>query len=248
MAITHTFPDGTVWEFVTETAKRMCVLEGRFGGACEDIVCQWCKHMKIKPSAGFCEKFKDKPNDVYFYSAPCEKFEDNGSGKCFSRDVLAEDLPQDAEIRKALIERLRKDFGNEVAIVGNQAIHVGRMGVYAANVYAEPARLLLPAHECLDSGNLGEHALDAIANASPLLRDAWNAYGPHELWALAKDGGLEEFKLMPFICYAPSVVRPRAKCVALGRRMGTRVHWALVSPAENHLLAEYAGSTAAIGG
>lgn len=251
MAITHTFSDGTVWEFVTETEKRMCVLEGDWKSPNEDIVCQWCRHafaFSKNAKAWRCGKYPEGKPGAVDDSAPCEKFEDNGSGKRFSRDVLAEELPQDAEIRKALIERLRKDFGNEVAIVGNQAFHVGRMGVYAANVYAEAARLSLPAHERLDSGNLGEHALGAIANASPLLREAWNAYGPHELWALAKEGNLEEFKLMPFICYAPSVVKPRAKGVALGRRMGTRVHWALVTPSGNHLLAEYAGSTPAIGG
>lgn len=68
------------------------------------------------------------------------------------------------------------------------------------------------------------------------------------LWILAKEGNLEEFKLMPFICYAPSVVKPRAKGVALGRRMGTRVHWAFVYPEGRHLNAEYAGSTPAVGG
>ena len=246
MAITHTFKDGTVWEFINETQRRMCVLDlEAFAEPNDDLVCRWCRYART-----FCNNVKawrcgaypeGKPYAVDF-SAPCEKFEDDGSGKRFSKDVLAENLPKDAEIRKALIERLRKDFGNEVAIVGNQAIHVGRMGVYAANIYSGPGNYF-PDHLRIDSGNLGIRVLDEIANASTLLREAWN--WKKMLWILAKDGNLEEFKLMPFICYAPSQVKAREKSVALGRRIGDRVHWAFVYPEGRHLNAEYAGSTPA---
>ena len=248
MAITHTFKDGTVWEFVNETQRRMCVLDPEaFAEPNDDLVCRWCRYARA-----FCNNVKawrcgaypeGKPYAVDF-SAPCEKFEDDGSGKRFSKDVLAENLPKDAEIRKALIERLRKDFGNEVAIVGNQAIHVGRMGVYAANIYTRAASLLLPSDERVDSGNLGVRVLDEIANASPILREAWN--WKKMLCILAKEGNLEEFKLMPFICYAPSQVKAREKSVALGKRIGDRVHWAILVPEDGRtVLAEYAGSTPA---
>lgn len=249
MAITHTFKDGTVWEFVNETQRRMCALDpDAWKSPNDDIVCQWCRHafaFHKNVKAWRCGKYPEGKPGAVNESAPCEKFEDDGSGKRFSKDVLAENLPKDEGIRKALIERLRKDFGNEVAIVGDQAIHVGRMGIYAANIYSGPGRYF-PQHLRIDSGNLGIRVLDEIANASPLLREAWN--WKKMLWILAKEGNLEEFKLMPFICYAPSVVKPRAKGVALGRRMGTRVHWAFVYPEGRHLNAEYAGSTPAIGG
>lgn len=249
MAITHTFKDGTVWEFVNETQRRMCALDpDAWKSPNDDIVCQWCRHafaFHKNVKAWRCGKYPEGKPGAVNESAPCEKFEDDGSGKRFSKDVLAENLPKDEGIRKALIERLRKDFGNEVAIVGDQAIHVGRMGIYAANIYSGPGRYF-PQHLRIDSGNLGIRVLDEIANASPLLREAWN--WKKMLWILAKEGNLEEFKLMPFICYAPSVVKPRAKGVALGRRMGTRVHWAFVYPEGRHLNAEYAGSTPAVGG
>lgn len=249
MAITHTFKDGTVWEFVNETQRRMCALDpDAWKSPNDDIVCQWCRHafaFHKNVKAWRCGKYPEGKPGAVNESAPCEKFEDDGSGKRFSKDVLAENLPKDEGIRKALIERLRKDFGNEVAIVGDQAIHVGRMGIYAANIYSGPGRYF-PQHLRIDSGNLGIRVLDEIANASTLLREAWN--WKKMLWILAKEGNLEEFKLMPFICYAPSVVKPRAKGVALGRRMGTRVHWAFVYPEGRHLNAEYAGSTPAIGG
>lgn len=246
MAITHTFKDGTVWEFVNETQRRMCVLDPEaFAEPNDDLVCRWCRYARA-----FCNNVKawrcgaypeGKPYAVDF-SAPCEKFEDDGSGKRFSKDVLAENLPKDEGIRKALIERLRKDFGNEVAIVGDQAIHVGRMGIYAANIYSGPGNYF-PDHLRIDSGNLGIRVLDEIANASPLLREAWN--WKKMLCILAKEGNLEEFKLMPFICYAPSQVKAREKSVALGKRIGDRVHWALVYPKGRHLNAEYAGSNPA---
>ncbi len=244
--ITHKFPDGTVLEFLNETQRRMCVLDpDAWKSPNDDIVCQWCRHafaFHKNAKAWRCGKYPEGKPGAVNESAPCEKFEDDGSGKRFSKDVLAENLPKDAEIRKALIERLRKDFGNEVAIVGDQAIHVGRMGIYAANIYSGPGRYF-PQHLRIDSGNLGIRVLDEIANASTLLREAWN--WKKMLWILAKDGNLEEFKLMPFICYAPSQVKAREKSVALGRRIGDRVHWALVYPKGRHLNAEYAGSTPA---
>ena len=248
MAITHTFKDGTVWEFVNETQRRMCVLDPEaFAEPNYDLVCRWCRYARA-----FCNNVKawrcgaypeGKPYAVDF-SAPCEKFEDDGSGKRFSRDVLAENLPKNAEIRKALIERLRKDFGNEVAIVGDQAIHVGRMGVYAANIYSGPGRYF-PQHLRIDSGNLGNRVIDEIVRLSKLLKSAWDEFDRHELWILAKEGNLEEFKLTPFICYAPSQVKAREKSVALGKRIGDRVHWALLTPDHPVVLAEYAGSTPA---
>ncbi len=244
--ITHKLPDGTVLEFLNETQRRMCVLDpDAWKSPNDDIVCQWCRHafaFHKNAKAWRCGKYPEGKPGAVNESAPCEKFEDDGSGKRFSKDVLAENLPKDAEIRKALIERLRKDFGNEVAIVGDQAIHVGRMGIYAANIYSGPGRYF-PQHLRIDSGNLGIRVLDEIANASTLLREAWN--WKKMLWILAKDGNLEEFKLMPFICYAPSQVKAREKSVALGRRIGDRVHWALVYPKGRHLNAEYAGSTPA---
>lgn len=246
MAITHTYPDGTVLEFVNESQMRMCGLDPEaWKSPNDDIVCQWCRHafaFHKSAKAWRCGAYpKGKPNAVDD-SAPCEKFEDGGSGKKFSRDVIAENLPQDPEIRKALIERLRKDFGNEIAIVGDQALYLGRMGVYAANIYSGPGRYF-PQHIQLDSGNLGVRVLDEIARASKLLRKAWT--WKNLLWVLAKKGNLEEFKLMPFICYAPSQVKAREKSVALGRRIGDRVHWAFVYPEGRHLNAEYAGSTPA---
>ena len=244
--ITHKLPDGTVLEFLNETQRRMCVLDpDAWKSPNDDIVCQWCRHafaFHKNAKAWRCGKYPEGKPGAVNESAPCEKFEDDGSGKRFSKDVLAENLPKDAEIRKALIERLRKDFGNEVAIVGDQAIHVGRMGIYAANIYSGPGRYF-PQHLRIDSGNLGIRVLDEIANASTLLREAWN--WKKMLWILAKDGNLEEFKLMPFICYAPSQVKAREKSVALGRRIGDRVHWALVYPKGRHLNAEYAGATPA---
>ena len=246
MMITHKLPDGTVLEFLNETQRRMCVLDpDAWKSPNDDIVCQWCRHafaFHKNAKAWRCGKYPEGKPGAVNESAPCEKFEDNGSGKRFSKDVLAENLPKDEGIRKALIERLRKDFGNEVAIVGDQAIHVGRMGIYAANIYSGPGRYF-PQHLRIDSGNLGIRVLDEIANASTLLREAWN--WKKMLWILAKDGNLEEFKLMPFICYAPSQVKAREKSVALGRRIGDRVHWAFVYPEGRHLNAEYAGSTPA---
>ena len=234
--LTHTFPDGTTWTFVSETAKRMCVLEGDGIGNCKDIVCQWCKHMKMKPEAGFCARYEDKPSDVYFWSAPCEKFEDNGFGKAFSRNVLAETLPKDPQIRKTLVEQLRKEFGHAVAVVGDQIFHLGRMGVYAANIYKWWIRPI-------ESGNLGNHVLDEIANASPSIRDAWNCETNPKVLEIDRDKiGLEEFKLMPFICYAPSQVKQRANGVALGKKIGNRTHWALLTNGKTHVDAEYIGS------
>ena len=241
--LTHTFPDGTTWTFVSETAKRMCVLEGDGIGNCKDIVCQWCKHMKMKPEAGFCARYEDKPSDVYFWSAPCEKFEDNGFGKAFSRNVLAETLPKDPQIRKTLVEQLRKEFGHAVAVVGDQIFHLGRMGVYANNAYGkDPAQKDWFSYERLDSGNLGTHVLGEICNANPILKDAWNFREHPRIYVLAKHGGREEFKLMPFICYAPSQVKQRANGVALGKKIGNRTHWAILTRDGMCIHAEYAGS------
>ena len=246
--ITHKLPDGTVLEFLNETQRRMCVLDpDAWKSPNDDIVCQWCRHafaFHKNAKAWRCGKYPEGKPGAVNESAPCEKFEDNGSEKRFSRDVLAENLPKDAEIRKALIERLRKDFGHEVTIVGDQAIHVGRMGVYAANIYSGPGRYF-PQHLRIDSGNLGNRVIDEIVRSSKLLKFAWDEFDRHELWILAKEGNLEEFKLMPFICYAPSQVKAREKSVALGRRIGDRVHWALLTPDHPVVLAEYAGSTPA---
>lgn len=240
MAITHTYSDGRTVEFVTDTAMRMHVLDFEGKRANDDIVCQWCKHafaFSKSPKCWRCGKYPDgKPNEVD-ESAPCEKFEDNGAGKEFSRDVLAEDLPKDPQIRKTLVEQLRKEFGHAVAVVGSQVFHLGRMGVYAANIYKwwiQP----------IESGNLGKHVLDEIANASPSIRDAWNCETNPKMLEIDRDKiGLEEFKLMPFICYAPSQVKQRANGVALGKKIGNRTHWALLTNGKTHVDAEYIGST-----
>lgn len=240
--LTHTYEDGTTVTFTTDTERRMCVLDAAGIGACPDIVCQWCKHMKIKPKAGFCAKYSDKPDDAYFYSAPCEKFEDNGSGKSFSCDVLAEDLPKDPQIRESLIAQLRKDFGHAVAVVGDQIFHLGRMGVYAANIYPREFEDDDEYPEKVLPGNLGIHALDEICNASSALREGWNYCGRKLLQVVTKRGNLEEFKLMPFICYAPSQIIQRKNDVVLGKQIGSRVHWALLTPEDYGVTAKYLGA------
>ncbi|MBQ8445110.1 MAG: hypothetical protein IJX22_01840 [Opitutales bacterium] len=239
MAITHTYSDGRTVEFVTDTAMRMHVLDFEGKGANDDIVCQWCKHafaFSKSPKCWRCGKYPDGKPDEVDESAPCEKFEDNGFGKAFSRNVLAETLPKDPQIRKTLVEQLRKEFGHAVAVVGDQIFHLGRMGVYAANIYKWWIRPI-------ESGNLGNHVLDEIANASPSIRDAWNCETNPKVLEIDRDKiGLEEFKLMPFICYAPSQVKQRANGVALGKKIGNRTHWALLTNGKTHVDAEYIGS------
>ena len=230
MTITHTFPDGTTWTFVSETVKRMCALEGDW----KDPNDQWCKHafaFSKSPKCWRCGKYPDgKPYEVDD-SAPCEKFEDNGSGKQFSRDVLAETHPKDPQ--------LRKEFGHAVAVVGDQIFHLGRMGVYANNIY--PRWTL-----SLETGNLGKHVLDEICNASPSVREAWNCEtNPKDLPVDREKISLEEFKLMPFICYTPSLVKQRANGVALGKKIGNRIHWAILTRDGMCIHAEYAGSVPA---
>lgn len=244
--LTHTFPDGTTWTFVSETAKRMCVLEGDWKDPNDDIVCQWCKHafaFSKSPKCWRCGKYPDGKPFAVDESAPCEKFEDNGFGKAFSRNVLAETLPKDPQIRKALVEQLRKEFGHAVAVVGDQIFHLGRMGVYANNAYGKDvSNKDWFSHERLDSGNLGTHVLGEICNASPILKDAWNFREHPRIYVLRKHGNREEFKLMPFICYAPSQVKQRANGVALGKKIGNRTHWAILTRDGMCIHAEYAGS------
>ena len=249
MAITHTYSDGRTVEFVTDTAMRMHVLDFEGKKANDDIVCQWCKHafaFSKSPKCWRCGKYPDgKPNEVD-ESAPCEKFEDNGFGKAFSRDVLAETLPKDTQIRKALVEQLRKEFGHAVAVVGDQIFHLGRMGVYANNAYGKDvSNKEWFSHERLDSGNLGTHVLGEICNASPILKDAWNFREHPRIYVLRKHGNREEFKLMPFICYAPSQVKQRANGIALGKKIGNRTHWAILTREGMCIHAEYAGSVPA---
>lgn len=208
--------------------KTICGGEGKDFYAiaipCEDCVCLNCRFHERRLQSP-CKKLDSRPVEVVYQSAPCPAYAPDEKDITYLHDPEVKDLPKDKDCRETLIEKLIKDFGDEVAFVGTQAFLLGRMGRYMADVYEDPASQFGTTEIC--PGNLNAETLyaelDRLAfprtcNRKNIYCDIFSSPGKANLTR-------DELKLVPFILFEPQYVEKQKNGdLALGRTFGTRIH------------------------
>lgn len=185
----------------------------------EDCVCLNCRFHERRLQSP-CKKLDSRPVEVVYQSAPCPAYAPDEKGITYLHDPEVKDLPKDEGVRNVLVEKLIKDFGEEVAFVGTQAFLVGRMGRYMADVYEDPASQFGHAEIC--TGNLNPDGL-----YMELERLGFKfLHNRKEFFCDIRRLTRDELKLVPFILFEPQYAIARGEDkISLGRTFGSRIHW-----------------------